>query len=432
MSPGELQPVKLFCAYAHEDESLRHELAKHLDLLRRQGFIESWYDRQILPGMEWKAEIEKQLTSARIIVLLISADFIFSDYCYSFEMERALQRHKLGEAWVLPIILRPVDWQEAPFAHLQCLPRDAQPITMWSNQDEAFLSVAQGIRSLVDWLRAQPPPVKEQPKEEPSAEDSNTKERWLKEGNLLGIAGNHEGALAAFDCALRLDPHLSYAYIHKSIALVRLRRYQEALDACNQALRLDPSNAFAYIEKGHILNRLRRIEEAMAACNEALRLDSYSTYAYSTKGSVLVSLGRFQEALAACDHALRLDPNNGDAHSVAGGALICLERHQEAVRAIERALQLDPGDASSYCNRGQVLWKFGRLREAITAYDQALRLDPDFFVAYMCRAAVYLGLGFPNAALSSVEEALRRDPYSPQAPLAHELRAEILRNLGHR
>jgi tetratricopeptide (TPR) repeat protein len=223
MSPEGIQPIKLFYAYAREDESLHNELAKHLALLQRQGFIESWYDRQILPGMEWKSEIEKQLTSARIIVLLISADFFFSDYCYSIEMERALQRHKLGEAWVLPVILRPVDWKKAPFAHIQCLPRDARPITMWSNQDEAFLSVAQGIRSLVDRLRAQPPPVKEQPKEEPSAEDPNTKERWLKEGNLLDDAGNYEGALAAFDFALRLDPHLSYAYLHKSLAFFSLK-----------------------------------------------------------------------------------------------------------------------------------------------------------------------------------------------------------------
>jgi len=199
MSPEGIQPIKLFYAYAREDESLHNELAKHLALLQRQGFIESWYDRQILPGMEWESEIEKHLTSARIIVLLISADFFFSDYCYSIEMERALQRHKLGEAWVLPIILRPVDWKKAPFAHIQCLPRDARPITMWSNQDEAFLSVAQGIRSLVDWLRAQPPPMKEQPKEEPLVEDPNTKERWLKEGNILFNAGNYEGALAAMD-----------------------------------------------------------------------------------------------------------------------------------------------------------------------------------------------------------------------------------------
>jgi tetratricopeptide (TPR) repeat protein len=260
MSAEGLQPIKLFYAYARADESLHNELAKHLALLQRQGFIESWYDRQILPGMEWKSEIEKHLTSAHIIMLLISSDFFYSDYCYSIEMERALQRHKLGEAWVLPVILRPVDWREAPFAHIQCLPHDAQPITTWSNQDEAFLSVAQGIRNLVDWLRAQPPPMKEQPKEEPPAEDPNTKERWLKEGNRLGIAGNHEGALAAFDCALRLDPHLSYAYLHKSIALFKLRRYQEALDACNQALRLDPSNVFALCEKSAALNRLRRTE----------------------------------------------------------------------------------------------------------------------------------------------------------------------------
>jgi len=432
MSPEGIQPIKLFSASAHEDESLRNELARHLALLQRQGFIESWYDGQILPGIEWKSEIEKQLTSARIILLLISSDFFFSDFCYSIEMERALQRHKLGEAWVLPVILRPVDWREAPFAHIPCLPHNEQPITTWSNRDEAFLSVTQGIRNLVDWLRGQPPSVKERPKEEPSAEDPHTKERWLKEGNLLAQAMNYEGALAAYDQALRLDPHLSYAYLHKSILLVKLRRYQEALDACNQALRLDPSNAFAHIEKGAALNRLRRIEEAMIACNEALRLDPYSTYAHSTMGSVLASLGRNKEALAACDKALRLDPNNGDAHSVAGGALINLERHQEAVRAIERALQLDPGDAYSYFNRGQVLLKFRRFQEAITAYDQALRLDPDFFLAYICRGAAYMGLGFPNAALSSVEEGLRRDPSSPYAPMAYEARAEILRNLGYR
>jgi tetratricopeptide (TPR) repeat protein len=432
MSPEGLQPIKLFYAYAREDESLHNELAKHLALLQRQGFIESWYDRQILPGMEWKSEIEKQLTSARIIVLLISADFFYSDFCYSIEMERALQRHKLGEAWVLPVILRPVDLEKAPFAHIPCLPHDGRPITTWSNRDEAFLSVTQGIRNLVDWLRAQPPSVKEQPKEEPSAEDPNTKERWLKEGNLLAEARNYEGALAAYDCALRLDPHLSYAYLHKSISLVRLRRYEEALFACDQALRLDPSDPYAHCQRGHILNRLRRIEEAMDACNEALRLDSYSTYAYSTKGSVLASLGRFQDSLEACNRALRLDPNNPDAHSVAGGALVSLERHQEAVRAIERALQLDPGDPNSYFNRGQVLLKFRRFQEAITAYDQALRLDPDFFLAYICRGAAYMGLGFPSAALSSVEEGLRRDPSSPQAPLAYEARAEILRTLGYR
>ena len=432
MPPEGLQPIKLFYAYAHEDEHLHDELAKHLVLLQRQGFIESWYDRQILPGMEWKSEIEKQLTSARIIVLLISADFFFSDYCYSDEMGRALQQHELGEAWVLPVILRPVDWREAPFAHLQCLPHDARPITTWSNQDEAFLSVAQGIRSLVDWLRTQPPPVKEQSKEEPSAEAPNTKERWLKEGNLLDDAGNYEGALVAFDFALRLDPHLSYAYLHKSLAFYSLKRFQEALDTCNQALRLDPSNAFAYITKGNLLNNMRRPEEALAACNEALRLDSYSAYTYSTIASALGLLGRFQETLGACDQALRLDPNHTAAHRVAGSALIRLQRHQEASRAIERALQLDPSDAQSYFNRGQVFLKFKRYQEALTAYDQALRLDPNsdsILAIYFSRGIAYWGIGSLGAALYSIDEGLRRDPSSPQAPMVYEARNDLLKEL---
>jgi tetratricopeptide (TPR) repeat protein len=426
MSPEQPQLIKLFCAYAHEDEHLRNELAKHLALLQRQGFIESWYDGQLLPGMEWKSEIEKQLTSARIIVLLISSDFFYSDFCYSIEMERALQRHKLGEAWVLPVILRPVDWREAPFAHIPCLPHDARPITTWSNRDEAFLSVTQGIRNLVDWLRGQSPSAKERPKEEPSAEDPNAKERWLKEGNILLNAGNYEGSLAAFDCALLLDPHLSYAYIHKCIAFFRLRRYQDALFECEQALRLDPSNVFALCEKSAALNRLGRIEESLAASNEALRLDFYSTHAHSTRAGVLAGQGRFKDALAACDQALRLDPNNYEAHSIAGGALISLERHQEAVRAIERALQLYPGDARSYFHRGQVFLKFGRFQEAITAYDQSLRLDPDLFLAYVCKGAAYLELRWPAAALASAEEALRRDPSSPHAPMAYELRSRAL------
>ena len=149
MSPERPQPIKLFCAYAHADEYLRNELDKHLALLQRQGFIESWYDRQILPGMEWKSEIEKQLTSARIIVLLISADFFFSDYCYSDEMGRALQQHELGEAWVLPVILRPVYWQKSPFAKLPALPADAKPVTGpgWHGLDEAFFEVAEGGES---------------------------------------------------------------------------------------------------------------------------------------------------------------------------------------------------------------------------------------------------------------------------------------------
>jgi Uma2 family endonuclease len=74
--------------------------------------------------------------SATIILLLISSDFLASEYCYGIEMQHALARHATGEASVIPVILRPVDWHRAPFAHLQCVPASKKPVTLWANRAE--------------------------------------------------------------------------------------------------------------------------------------------------------------------------------------------------------------------------------------------------------------------------------------------------------
>src|SRR5215211_1393002 len=105
-SPG---GIEVFVSYAHRDEALWHELEKHLALLRRQGVITTWYDRQITVGSEWAEEIDTRLTTAQIILLLISADFLASDYCYGIELQRAMERHAAKAARVIPILLRPVD-----------------------------------------------------------------------------------------------------------------------------------------------------------------------------------------------------------------------------------------------------------------------------------------------------------------------------------
>src|SRR6266568_8486669 len=112
-------PITLFYSYAHADELLRQQLEKHLHLLQRQGLILPWHDRAILPGDEWARDIDEQLNTAQVILLLISPDFLASDYCYNQEMQHALQRHTRGEARVIPIIVRPCDWQSAPFGRLQ-------------------------------------------------------------------------------------------------------------------------------------------------------------------------------------------------------------------------------------------------------------------------------------------------------------------------
>jgi hypothetical protein len=145
--------VEVFFAYSRQDEDLRNELEKHLSHLRRQGWISTWHDRQISAGTEWRSEIDKHLNSAHLILLLISADFVASDYCYSVEMTKAMERHESGEAQVIPVILRPVDWEGLPFSKLQALPQNSMPVTLWADRDAAFVSIARGVREAVQELR---------------------------------------------------------------------------------------------------------------------------------------------------------------------------------------------------------------------------------------------------------------------------------------
>ena len=149
-------PVDLFYSYAHEDEELVKELRKHLSILKRQGVIREWYDREITAGTDWKGQIDQHLNSAGVILLLVSADFLASDYCYDVEMTRALERHHQGEARVIPIILRPTDWYGSPFEKLQPLPADGKPVTAWTNRDESFSNIAQGICRAIEQLKTSP------------------------------------------------------------------------------------------------------------------------------------------------------------------------------------------------------------------------------------------------------------------------------------
>src|ERR1700692_1581950 len=134
--------IEVFCAYSHKDETLRKELETHISILKRRNIVSVWHDRRISGGMEWAHKIDDHLNRADIILLLVSADFIDSDYCYNKEMTRAMERHKAEEARVIPVILRDCYWDLAPFAKLQALPRDGKPVATWITRDEAFKEVA--------------------------------------------------------------------------------------------------------------------------------------------------------------------------------------------------------------------------------------------------------------------------------------------------
>jgi tetratricopeptide (TPR) repeat protein len=143
---------EVFISYSHRDQELRTELDKHLSNLKRQKVITSWYDGNIIPGTEWEPEIMKRLKRAQIILLLVSADFMASDFCYSIEMKEAIARHDRNQARVIPILLRPTDLKDSPFTKLKMLPTGAKAVTKWPTLDDAFEDIVQGIRAAIDDL----------------------------------------------------------------------------------------------------------------------------------------------------------------------------------------------------------------------------------------------------------------------------------------
>lgn len=146
--------LEVLLCYAREDELLCKELVIYLAGLKRQGFFDMWYDREISAGTEYEPEKDKHLNTAHIILLLVSQYFMNSDYCYLVEMQRAIERHNRGDARVIPVLLRPVYFQGAPFAKLAPLPTNKKPVTdaSWHSIDEAFFDVAEGIRKSAEEL----------------------------------------------------------------------------------------------------------------------------------------------------------------------------------------------------------------------------------------------------------------------------------------
>lgn len=138
--------IRVFISYAHSDESLHQELGKHLASLKHQGLVEIWHDRLIDAGDDWAQAIDANITTADVILLLISSDFIASRYCFELEAAEAMRRHAAGEAVVIPVILRPCDWHSLPFGKLQAATKDGRPVVKFQTLDDGFLEVVQAIK----------------------------------------------------------------------------------------------------------------------------------------------------------------------------------------------------------------------------------------------------------------------------------------------
>lgn len=187
-----------------------------------------WHDRDIHPGMEWEKEIDRQLAEAQVILLLVSPDFMNSDYCYGNEMQRAIERHKRNEVRVIPIILRPIYWQGAPFGKLQALPADAKPIvsSFWHDQDEALYDVTEGIHRVIEDLA---------PERSFSAYSASSKIRIVEaeEKNLNTFASGNKGSM---------DRKILYQLFFTDL----LERLRSARPDITQAKKAQPENFYSF------------------------------------------------------------------------------------------------------------------------------------------------------------------------------------------
>ncbi len=325
MTAGQVGLIYIFYSYAREDKKLRDRLEKHLSILKCQHLVAQWHNVEIDAQQEWQDSVSSYLDMADIILLLLSPGFIASDRAYNMQVKRALQRHETGEAQVIPVLLRPVFWQETPFAKLKMLPSNARPVVKWRDRDEAFVNVIEELQKVIRELA------------DLDMNDEQTRSYEIFELKRLK------------DYAEQELPR-NFSPYHESLRPGTDHYYKEALHAYNRELRRSPGRADAdlYTHKADIQFALRLYAQAEATYTQALHLTPGRAELYRGRARALYALNRFTDALADYEAAITLEP--GDAYTYYSCAIIlhALNDLPRARAAYARAITLDPRIAETY------------------------------------------------------------------------------------
>ena len=279
----------------------------HLSNLKYRGLIATWYDQEIRAGEEWMRQIDIYLNKAHIILLLISSDFMASEYCYSKEMKRALERHERREADVIPILLRPVQFTDAPFAKLQMLPTNGKPVIQWRYRDSAFVDIAYGIEEVAlkhlpggggytsfdPGLAVGAEGFEDQPSSAPASQSSQPHPKarsWRVLVLPLGIGAFVVALAVAGILALLQHPTLIPLVIYLFIGLLLLTASVVAALKVIGVIRARIGQRRAQ-EAREVAHRRRYYEEAIEAYRRNLSYNPSDGDAYRGMGNALYALG---------------------------------------------------------------------------------------------------------------------------------------------
>lgn len=384
--------LSVFISYSHKDRVLRDELDVHLSTLKRLNIISSWYDGDIIPGAEWETQILEHLKSAQIILLLLSADFIASDFCYSIEMMEAIARHDAGDAYVIPILLRPTDWKGTPFAKLKMLPTDAKAVTRWPTPyDDAFEDIIRGIRQVLDHLTDASAPI---PFLSSLAQSDGDVENIPFSPNYLAEKERTQGGIQGLPPVVEQRPSAITQLVREVQAAFESQDWCSVEDKTTALMQIAP-NAFTptlWRKRGLALLAIGAPQLALEALERALKDEPHDIPTLQATGTALLETHQVEEACQAFGLAYSLAPYNDIPFRLRTladlvEALSRAEKWDEAIRRAEEGVRLAPEDGS-WQHRIQIVRlvpiqvqydvaiQGQRWEEAQTACTKALRLAP--------------------------------------------------------
>jgi tetratricopeptide (TPR) repeat protein len=382
-------PLRVFLSYSHQDEELCERFLVHLSQLKRDGLVEAWNDRRITAGTEWAGAIDEHLKSAHIIILLVSADFLASDYCNDVEMARALERSQKGEARVVSVILKPCDWETSRFARLQALPKGGKPVVDWKTKDHGFVDVVKGLRRLIIELcgsgtvrvRVLQTAIRHHPW------------RW--------VSGLVFGAPLLVFWWLWSN---SQRYLNQGTDLLNVGLYAEAQPALQRAKKLNPFNRAAgcgleAIELDAMRSNRAQFEQRL---NEANREYPRCGYLKVLTGDQKYRAGDREGAFADYQEAVRSESQLAEAYFNMGRILMLKDDPDSALKQYQKAAQLSP--TSRYHNNlANLYFRLENYDRAIEEYGQVAK----FPLSALEASGIYRLQGKLDDALGREEDAIR-------------------------
>ncbi|OUL32742.1 tetratricopeptide repeat protein [Nostoc sp. 106C] len=233
---------------------------------------------------------------------------------------------------------------------------------------------------------------------------------WFYQGLQQARTGDLLGAIASYDAAIELKPHVDEYWFNRALTLFHLEHFVEAIASYEKAIELKPDYYKAWYNRGGILGELGQFDEAVISFERVIAIKPDFPEAWSSRGLALMKLGQLLEAIASYDQALLLQPQDPENWYYRGIALGVSEQHEEAIASYDKALEIQPDYYEVWIDRGVVLFNLGQWSEAIASWDKALSIQADFYLAWYNRGVALENLGRREEAIDSYRKAIAIKP----------------------